>query len=108
MSGPTRGDRRAGVAGVRALVGEPLRTLATRGFTLNREFMVRRARVAYLTPRGARAVMELDPARLRRRDIPIEPAWVRCIHAGPCPEGTVESLTLELETTRARQPPLAA
>jgi hypothetical protein len=91
------------VAGIRALVGEPVRALATTGFTLERGLGIRRARLAYRAPAGAHTTLELDPTRLRRIDIPVEPGWVRHVHAGPCPQGTVESLELELEAA-APQP----
>lgn len=108
MSRSTPARKRAVVAGVRALAGEPVRALATTGFTLEREHAVRRAHVAYLTPRGTRAAVELDPARLRRLDIPVEPAWVRVVYVGPFVEGTIESLELALEPARSPARPLAA
>ncbi len=108
MGEPSRVGENAVVAGISALVGQPLRALATTGLTLDRDFTVSRARVAYTTPRGSHAVMELDPARLLRLDTPVEPGWVRCLHTGPCAAGTVESLTLEVEPARARRSSLVA
>ena len=97
-----------GVAGIHALVGEPLRALATIGFTLNHALAVRRMRVAYRGPEGVRTTLEVGSARLDRLDIPVEPGWVRCVLVGPFPEGIVESLTLEFQAAPCERPLLAA